>query len=522
MTLEINEDALRHSYLVELRQAEDIAEASGVSRRTIERRLKKLGISRSISSESFPEAPLRRLYIEDGEPLERIALIYRVNLAKLAQRIQMLSIPLREKHMDGAWLRDAYKNKGRTTCDIADELGISNKVVSDWLSRHGIATARSSKPYQDRDWLSDQYERQGKSIRQIARELSVSYGPIQQWLHIHEIPVRGKTYSGYKHLENAKYRDPDWLRRKRYVERKSEAEIARECNTSRATVNRWMRRFELDGRGLSEATALRHARNAAPYKDRDWLVDRYKTHEMSTYAIAAELGVTPGTVLRWMRRLGIELRSPDASYYLSHRNYLVVDQYLKEMLEGELLGDGSVVPSGLRTACYGHGTKHRQYVVWLAEEFAKHGLMQSGAIRRTVNHLGGEHTSITYVYRSRSYAELMEFRLRFYPQGKKIVPEDLVLTPIVVRQWYIGDGQIHGPPRQRASITLHTCAFDADSIATLLKGLSGSSLKVTHQPAHNAIHISAHSTREFLNYIGPCPEPIRDVYGYKWDMGQSN
>jgi len=522
MTREIDEASLRFSYLVELRQTKEIGDMLGVSRRTIERRLKKLGISRSISAESFPEAPLRRLYLEEKEPLERIAQIYRVDLARLAQRVLSLGLPLREKHMDEAWLRNEYEARGRTTYDIADELGVSNKVVSDWLNRFGIVTARADRPYQDRDWLSDQYEKQGKSIRRISRELSVSYGPIQAWLHIHGIPVRGKTNSGYMDLQSAPYRDPEWLSTKRIVEQKSEDQIAKECNTSRATVNRWLRRFGLEGRTLSEATALRHARNPAPYKDRDWLADQYETQEKSTYMIAGELGVSPGTINRWLHRHGIELRSSDESYFLSHCNTLEVDQHLKEMLDGELLGDGSIVPSGLRTAVYGHGSKHRQYVVWLAEEFAKHGLMQSGSIRRTVNYLGGNHSSITYVYRSRSYPELMVFRRRFYPQGKKIVPEDLVLTPIVVRQWYLGDGQIHGPPRQRASITLHTCAFDAASIDILLKGLLDLGLKTTHQPVHNALHISAHSTRDCLNYIGPCPEPIRSIYEYKWDMGQSN
>lgn len=490
------------------------------SRRTIERRLKKLGISRNLTSLGFPEAPLCRLYLDEQRSLESISQNYKVDLAQLAERLIELGVPLREKYMDETWLLSQYIGKGRTTYDIAEELGTTNKLISDWLGKFEIPTRRLAPLYHDRDWLFDQYVTKGKSLRQIARDLGVSYGPIQHWLQTHRITVRGETYSGYKSRENAPYRNRDWLTQKRIAEEKSESQIAEECGASRATINRWLKRFDLDGRTLSEATALRHARNLAKYKEGDWLLKEYQKNQRSTYSIAAELGVTPGTILRWLKRSGIPVREADESYFLAHRNYLDVDQYLKEMLEGELLGDGSIVPSGLRTAVYGHGTKYREYVAWLAEEFANHGLMQSGTIRRIINYLGEKHSSVTYTYRSRSYASLMAFRQRFYPDGKKIVPRDLILTPIVIRQWYIGDGQIHGPPRQRASITLHTCAFDLSSIGLLIAGLSSLGFKATHQKAHNAIHISAHSTEAFLHYIGPCPEPVACVYSYKWDTGE--
>lgn len=522
MTIDIEEKSLRYAFLEDLQQPKEIALSLGVSRRTVERRLKKLGISRDLSSLAFPEAPLRRLYLDEERSLESIAQTYRVDLAQLAERVIEVGVPLREKHMDETWLRREYVEKGRTTYEIAEELGTTNKLVSDWLGNLGISTKKPAPLYHDRDWLFDQYVTREKSLRQIAGELGVSYGPIQHWIHTHGIPVRGETYSGYKSREAALYRDRAWLSHKRIVEEKSESRIAEECGASRSTINRWLKRFDLDGRTLSEATTLRHARNLAKYKELDWLLEEYQTNQRSTYSMAAELGVTPGTILRWLKRLGIPVREADESYFLAHRNYLDVDQYLKEMLEGELLGDGSIIPSGRRTAVYGHGTKHQEYVAWLAEEFANHGLMQSGTIRRVINYLGEDHTSVTYTYRSRSYASLMSFRQRFYPEGKKVVPRGLVLTPIVVRQWYIGDGQLHGPPRQRAAITLHTCAFDPASIDFLMAGLSELGFKVTHQKAHNAIHVSAHSTEEFLLYIGLCPEPIACVYRYKWDTGNGN
>ena len=520
MTKQLDERALAAAYLEELHQPVEIAVMMGVSRRTVERRIQKLGLQRNLSARPFPERPLRRLYIDEERSATSIAQIYKVDLEELARRILELGLPLREKYMDEEWLREMYEVRGLTTYEIAEQLGATNKLISDWLGRFGISTAKMPL-YQDREWLYDQYVIQEKSIREIARELGVSYGPIQEWLHRHGIPISGETYSGYKSHENAPYRDHDWLLQKRFVERKSEAAIADECGASRSTINRWLRRLGFDQVARSEAMALRHARAEAPYKEKEWLQREYETNKRSSYNIAAELGVSPSTIRCWLLRHDIEIRDGDESYFLTHRNELEISPRLMELLEGELLGDGCIVPAGLRTAVYGHGTKHREYVVWLAEEFAREGLLQSGRIRRVVNFPDEEHSSVTYVYRSRSYEGLMELRSRFYPlpQGKKIVPPDLALTPIVVRQWYIGDGQIHGPPRQRASITLHTCAFDRTSIGRLMTSLAEVGFQVTHQAARNTIHISAHSTEDFLEYIGVCPGAIQCVYGYKWDTG---
>ena len=43
---------------------------------------------------------------------------------------------------------------------------------------------------------------------------------------------------------------------------------------------------------------------------RDYLRERYESDGLTTTEIASELSVTPNTVQRWMRRLDIELRFP--------------------------------------------------------------------------------------------------------------------------------------------------------------------------------------------------------------------
>lgn len=47
------------------------------------------------------------------------------------------------------------------------------------------------KPLRDREWLHDRYVKQGKSTTQIAVEIGASPRVVNTWLHFHEIETRG-------------------------------------------------------------------------------------------------------------------------------------------------------------------------------------------------------------------------------------------------------------------------------------------------------------------------------------------
>src|SRR5947207_2878946 len=47
-----------------------------------------------------------------------------------------------------------------------------------------------------------------------------------------------------------------------------------------------------------------------------------------------------------------------------------------------------------------------------------------------------------YAIRSSSSQFLKEQRLRWYPEWKKIVPRDVLLDPVSILHWYLGDGSL--------------------------------------------------------------------------------
>ncbi|MFX1513498.1 MAG: hypothetical protein ACFFCQ_13010 [Promethearchaeota archaeon] len=66
--------------------------------------------------------------------------------------------------------------------------------------------------------------------------------------------------------------------------------------------------------------------------------------------------------------------------------------------------------------------------------------------------------------RSKYTVQLYKQYLRWYPEGKKRIPKDLTLTPLVVFHWYMGDG---GADIGR--VKLATCCFPEEDVDFLIK-----------------------------------------------------
>lgn len=73
--------------------------------------------------------------------------------------------------------------------------------------------------------------------------------------------VSQATLNEYK---SRKYRDPDWLERQYWDEKRSATEIAEGCGVATSTIYRAMRRFGIPRRGYSEANQIAFNREDAP------------------------------------------------------------------------------------------------------------------------------------------------------------------------------------------------------------------------------------------------------------------
>ena len=199
-------------------------------------------------------------------------------------------------------------------------------------------------------------------------------------------------------------------------------------------------------------------------------------------------------------------------YYSKEDNQVPNHCYLTrealQWLAGELLGDGCLQTHSSVSAYFAYGSKYTEYIQYVADTLKGFGIEQAGKINPMVAN------SIVYHYCSSCYEELFPIWMEWYMYGGKQVPKDLELTPLVCRQWYIGDG---GLQTNGCGITLSTCGFPPTDVLWLVMKLNHAGFQATYQPKQNKIGISAHSVQDFLDYIGECPV---NCYRYKWEVRQ--
>lgn len=248
------------------------------------------------------------------------------------------------------------------------------------------------------------------------------------------------------------------------------------------------------------------------YKDKVWLETKYNIEKLSDPKIARLCKVSQPTIGNWRKNFNIVTRSRAEREHLAKANHCSLSTEAMEWINGELLGDGCIQSYSEYSAFISYTSKYFDYCKYVSATLKSFGINQMGKINEQYCK---EMDCYTYQYNSLYYSELLPIRKKWYPQGKKIVPRDLKLTSLVCRQWFIGDGGL-GPPTTTgiSSIILCTCGFSILDVKWLIEQLTNKEFKTTRHPSSNVIHISVHSVKNFLNYIGPCP--AKD-YEYKWN-----
>jgi len=186
-------------------------------------------------------------------------------------------------------------------------------------------------------------------------------------------------------------------------------------------------------------------------------------------------------------------------------NHIEACFYLKEMLNGLLLGDGSFeISERGKSASYSHGDKHESYIYWLSRKLDLYGLRQSGKIIKMKNN--------AYKYRTLFYYELYDIAKYWYPKGKKTIPDYMKIRPNILKHWYIGDGNFSDTPIIDSSI------FKFNKLEFLCKELSRMNIKFTLRKFkdRSRIRISAKSQELFFKYILSDDPFIHDCYAYKF------
>lgn len=296
------------------------------------------------------------------------------------------------------------------------------------------------------------------------------------------------------------YKNKEWLRKKYWDERLSTGQIGKICKIDYRNIWHWMRKLNIP------------CRSAIPdnmgYKNKDWLYQKYIIEGLTTVQIGKLYEVYDTVIGRWLKKFNISRRSRAKAAHLSSANHCNLSQKAIDWISGEMLGDGSIQSVSPYSAYFVYGSKHFEYIKYVKNTLKSFGIEGGKIIKRyhkKENVLFAKRDYCSYFYRSYCYVELLPLRNKWYPNGKKIIPKDLKLNPLILRHHYIGDGSLIHPKQGKPYIYLYTNGFTIPDVEWLTDKINKLGFRATRQPAVNSIRIFGYSTKEFLNYIGNSP-----------------
>lgn len=244
----------------------------------------------------------------------------------------------------------------------------------------------------------------------------------------------------------------------------------------------------------------------------DSLVEAYAAGE-SASALARRCGVSVWKILNDLRKCGVQIRSIKEQNE-RHRGTPRTEAFtFRDLIDGLLLGDGYIDKKGLL-----HLEQTSVRLGWV--EQVQHLLHEVGADSKIIpvqprtkvykgREIRGNGGNVLY---TPAYVELQAERARWYPQGLKVVPRDLRLTPICVAQWFWGDGS-YSPD---GTLILYTNGFtpeDVDFLATRIEedlGVEAHAAR-TNRPNQHSIKVSRRDEAvKFSDLIKPWMPPCME------------
>lgn len=153
-------------------------------------------------------------------------------------------------------------------------------------------------------------------------------------------------------------------------------------------------------------------------------------------------------------------------------NEFIMDDELKSLFDGLLLSDASYTARSSISACL-RIEIHERNLDWLVDisnTMRNHGVESviEKVPSRSREYLGriiksGPHVSL----RTPMYRNLREEYDRWYPNGKKAVPDNVVINSMSVANWYMGDGSLVKNLPGNLRIKFYTNGFSKNDVNLL-------------------------------------------------------
>jgi hypothetical protein len=168
------------------------------------------------------------------------------------------------------------------------------------------------------------------------------------------------------------------------------------------------------------------------------------------------------------------------------------------VLVGSLLGDGTLRKQGARRLNalleVNHSWHAKEYVDWKYQIFRP--FILSPPRRRL-----GNGQRVAYRFTTRSLPVFTSYFQWFYQSGKKRVPSDLPLNPLILAVWFMDDGS-----KSRSACYLNTqqfCLEDQEFLQMLLWKAFGIKSGLNRDKQYFRLYITTQGTKKLVDLVRP-------------------
>jgi len=237
---------------------------------------------------------------------------------------------------------------------------------------------------------------------------------------------------------------------------------------------------------------------------------------------AQGLNIAVGTLCKYAKKHGLGRTATEARLQIIHEDPLewgksLINEQLIEMIDGFILGDGSLGPNTKNTAArLTCGVEYQEFCSYMMSLFGKYQAVWSKY----------EHSSMNqgFVWQGMTsfHPDLYQQYLRWYPfvesKGKrdKNPPDDVRLTPTSVMLWYLGDGSLIIDKKvNTVMLRISTDSFLPERVEFLAAKLCEKGI-ACHRNNDNRIMVDAKGIPAFFSFIGN-ESPVK-CYDYKFKL----
>jgi len=163
----------------------------------------------------------------------------------------------------------------------------------------------------------------------------------------------------------------------------------------------------------------------------------------------------------------------------------------KQVILGSILGDGYMRKKTNAHLQITHSYKQKDYVDW------KYKILKN-FVSSVPKKYDGNAGRVGYRFFTNSIPELTTFYDIFYQNKEKIIPINLILTPLILAVWYMDDGC-----RSYNASYLNTQMFNQESQMNLMNSLRAIGLNshLNKDKIYQRIRITTESTKIFFRMI---------------------